>query len=42
MKELKSFAENFKAVFELEDILAMIFMTAGTYISVILVSGILG
>ena len=42
MKELKSFAENFKAVFELEDIIAMIAMTAGTYFSVILISGILG
>ena len=42
MKEIKSFAENFKAVFELEDIIAMIAMTAGTYFSVILISGILG
>ena len=42
MKELKSFAENFKAVFEVEDIIAMIAMTAGTYFSVILISGILG
>ena len=42
MKELKSFAENFKAVFELEDIIAMIAMTAGTYFSVILISGVFG
>lgn len=42
MKELKTFAENFRAVFELEDIIAMIVMTAGTYFGVILISGIFG
>lgn len=42
MKEIKTFAENFREVFELEDIIAMIAMTAGTYFSVILISGILG
>lgn len=42
MKELKTFAENFKAVFELEDMIAMIFTIAGVCISVILISGIFG
>ena len=42
MKELKEIVETFKAVFEPEDIIAMITMIAGTYFSVILISGILG
>lgn len=42
MKEIKEIRETIKAVFELEDIIAMITMIGGTYFSVVLISGVLG
>lgn len=42
MKELRAFIENFRAVFEPKDIIAMAILIIGTYISMILISGIFG